>query len=102
MDPEIQKNMGAVRMYRQQQQNCMAKIQALSQTAKRVELTAKEIGNVRKTLYENLTRNKLFQFYFGGKPFDLDNFEIRQILYRKQNLNRPRKTKKLQIMKKLI
>lgn len=46
MDPEIQKNMGAVRMYRQQQQNCMAKIQALSQTAKRVELTAKEIGNL--------------------------------------------------------
>ena len=47
MDPEIQKNMGAVRMYRQQQQNCMAKIQALTQTAKRVELTAKEITSVR-------------------------------------------------------
>ena len=46
MDPEIQKNMGAVRMYRQQQQNCMAKIQALTQTAKRVELTAKEITSV--------------------------------------------------------
>jgi len=46
MDPEIQKNMGAVRMYRQQQQNCMAKIQALTQTAKRVELTAKEITSL--------------------------------------------------------
>jgi len=46
MDPEIQKNMGAMRQYRQQQQNCMAKVMALKQTQKRVELTAKEISAV--------------------------------------------------------
>lgn len=46
MDPEIQKNMGAMRMYRQQQQNCAAKVMALKQTAKRVELTAKEITSL--------------------------------------------------------
>lgn len=46
MDPEIQKNMGAMRQYRQQQQNCMAKVMALKQTQKRVELTAKEISSL--------------------------------------------------------
>ena len=46
MDPEIQKSMAAMRMFRQQQQNCMAKVAALKQTAKRVELTAKEITSV--------------------------------------------------------
>jgi len=46
MDPEIQKNMGAMRQYRQQQQNCMAKVMALKQTLKRVELTGKEISSV--------------------------------------------------------
>jgi chaperonin cofactor prefoldin len=46
MDPEIQKSMAAMRMFRQQQQNCMAKVAALKQTAKRVELTAKEITSL--------------------------------------------------------
>ena len=46
MDPEIQKQMGAMRMMRQQQQNCMAKVQAMKQTQKRIELTQKEISTV--------------------------------------------------------
>ena len=46
MDPEIQKQMGAMRVMRQQQQNCMAKVQALKQTQKRIELTQKEISTV--------------------------------------------------------
>lgn len=46
MDPEIQKSMGAMRQFRQQQQNCMAKVMALKQTAKRVELTSKEISSL--------------------------------------------------------
>ena len=49
MDPEIQKSMGAMRMYRQQQQNCNAKVSALKQTAKRVELTSKELSSVNIT-----------------------------------------------------
>ena len=39
--------MGQMRMFRQQQGNCAAKIQALKQTQKRVELTNKEISSVR-------------------------------------------------------
>merc|ERR1712210_229615 len=46
MDPEIQKSMGQMRMFRQQQGNCAAKIQALKQTRKRVELTNKEISSL--------------------------------------------------------
>merc|ERR1739838_125948 len=46
MDPEIQKQMGAMRVMRQQQQNCMAKVQALKQTQKRIELTQKEISTL--------------------------------------------------------
>merc|ERR1712235_55844 len=46
MDPEIQKQMGAMRMMRQQQQNCMAKVQAMKQTQKRIELTQKEISTL--------------------------------------------------------
>merc|ERR1739838_518394 len=46
MDPEIQKQMGAMRVMRQQQQNCMAKVQALKQTQKRSELTQKEISTL--------------------------------------------------------
>lgn len=48
MDPEIQKQMGAMRLMRQQQQNCVAKVQALKQTTKKIELTQKEISTVRK------------------------------------------------------
>ena len=47
MDPEIQKQMGAMRLMRQQQQNCVAKVQALKQTTKKIELTQKEISTVR-------------------------------------------------------
>lgn len=46
MDPEIQKQMGAMRMMRQQQQNCMAKMQAMKQTQKRIELTQKEVTSL--------------------------------------------------------
>lgn len=53
MDPEIQKQMGAMRVMRQQQQNCMAKVQALKQTQKRIELTQKEISTVSKNCIEN-------------------------------------------------
>merc|ERR1712110_651026 len=48
MDPEIQKNMAAMRQFRQQQQNCMAKVMALKQTQKRVDLTSKELSSVPK------------------------------------------------------
>merc|ERR1712113_932966 len=44
IDPEIQKQMGAMRLMRQQQQNCVAKVQALKQTTKKIELTQKEIS----------------------------------------------------------
>jgi len=47
MDPEIQKQMGAMRLMRQQQQNCAAKVAALKQTTKKIELTQKEISTVR-------------------------------------------------------
>jgi chaperonin cofactor prefoldin len=46
MDPEIQKQMGAMRLMRQQQQNCVAKVQALKQTTKKIELTQKEISTL--------------------------------------------------------
>ena len=51
MDPEIQKSMGQMRMFRQQQANCAAKIQALKQTQKRVELTNKEISSVSRFIW---------------------------------------------------
>ena len=59
MDPEIQKQMGAMRMMRQQQQNCMAKVQAMKQTQKRIELTQKEISTVSlsySSLYKFISR----------------------------------------------
>merc|ERR1712106_759826 len=37
---------GAMRVMRQQQQNCMAKVQALKQTQKSIELTQKEISTL--------------------------------------------------------
>ena len=63
MDPEIQKQMGAMRVMRQQQQNCMAKVQALKQTQKRIELTQKEISTV----------SLFFDFYRAHDPRRYDS-----------------------------
>jgi len=63
MDPEIQKSMGQMRMFRQQQGNCAAKIQALKQTQKRVELTNKEISSLapETSLYASVGRCFIFK-----------------------------------------
>ena len=73
MDPEIQKQMGAMRVMRQQQQNCMAKVQALKQTQKRIELTQKEISTVSLFLTFDFEVFSKFHLILINKQFHKTN-----------------------------